>query len=114
MKNCVKNFNEYAQNLLITFVHHFGQLYGNDMIVYNVHGLIHLADDAKTFKSLENISEFPFENLLASLKNMVRKPEFLMAQIIRRLSEKADTNIEKKSVSKNCQNNTIMDHLPNV
>lgn len=90
MKNCVKNFTEYAQNLLITFVHHFGQLYGNDMIVYNVHGLIHLADDAKTFKSLENISEFPFENLLASLKNMVRKPEFLMAQIVRRLSEKAE------------------------
>lgn len=70
------------------------------MIVYNVHGLIHLADDAKTFKSLENISAFPFENFLASLKNIIRKPEFPLAQIIRRLSEKEDTEIEKKSVSK--------------
>lgn len=65
------------------------------MIVYNVHGLIHLADDAKTFKSLENISAFPFENFLASLKNIIRKPEFPLAHIIRRLSEKA-TEIEKK------------------
>lgn len=72
------------------------------MIVYNVHGLIHLADDAKTFKSLENISAFPFENFLASLKNIIRKPEFPLAHIIRRLSEKAKKiqKLKKKSVSK--------------
>ena len=95
-----ENYHEYAHDLLVAFVQHFTQIYGNDMAVFNVHGLIHLANDAKNFKGLENISAFPFENFLSNLKRMVRKPEFPLAQIVRRLSEKADVKVDKPSYPK--------------
>ncbi|CAG2242365.1 unnamed protein product [Mytilus edulis] len=44
----VTQYSEYCDQLLKTFVKHFSQLYGNDTIVFNVHGLTHLANDAKT------------------------------------------------------------------
>lgn len=72
-------YNQYAHDLLQTFVIHFYQVYGDDMAVYNLHCLVHLANEAKKFGSLDNISAFPFENFLSKLKNMVRKPTFPLA-----------------------------------
>ena len=34
---------DYAHNLLCLFVNNFCELYGRDMLVYNVHGLVYLA-----------------------------------------------------------------------
>jgi len=58
------------------------------MLVYNVHSLIHLADDAKLFGSLENISCFPFENQMQRLKKMLRKNSQPLQQMIKRIKEK--------------------------
>ena len=41
-----------------------------------IYALVHLADDASQFGTLENISSFPYENFLHKLKILVRKPEF--------------------------------------
>lgn len=81
-------YSDYSNDLMKAFVKHFGEIYGNNQLVYNVHGLIHLAADAKKFGSLDNISSFPFENYLKKVKKMVRKPTFPLQQTIRRLSEK--------------------------
>ncbi|XP_071810762.1 uncharacterized protein [Apostichopus japonicus] len=62
------HYCQYAHELLVLFVQHYGQLYGQDMITYNVHGLVHLSDEVKRFGSLDNISCFPFENYLGQLK----------------------------------------------
>jgi len=51
----------YAKQLLVVFVDNMKALYGKDMISYNVHGLIHLADDAHKFGALDNFSSFPFQ-----------------------------------------------------
>ena len=51
------------------------------MLVYNVHGLVQLAEDASRFGCLDNISAFPFENFLGKLKRMVRKPSFPLEQV---------------------------------
>ena len=48
-----------------------GCIYGRSQFVYNVHGLIHLASDAKQFGTLNNISCFPFENFLQKLKKLI-------------------------------------------
>lgn len=37
--------NNLAQSILVSFVEHFGQLYGQEFLVYNIHGLVHLCDD---------------------------------------------------------------------
>lgn len=87
-------YNQYAHDVLIGFVTHFCQIYGEESAVYNVHGLVHLSEESKNYGSLDNISSFPFENFLYKLKRLVRKPSFLLPQVIRRLSEQ--TNIQKE------------------
>lgn len=39
--------NELAKFLLVSLVENFGQLYGEEFLVYNIHGLVHLSDDVK-------------------------------------------------------------------
>ena len=50
------------------FVEHWGKLYGKDMLVYNVHGLTHLAADAMRFGPIDTFSAFTFETFLARIK----------------------------------------------
>lgn len=69
----VKECSDYAQKLVCTFVEHYGQLYGKENLVYNVHSLLHLSFDAKIFGMLDNISSFPFENYLMKLKKRCEK-----------------------------------------
>ena len=78
---------DYAGQLLKSFVAHFGELYGTDQIVYNVHCLVHLADEVNRHGCLDTFSAFPYENYLGKIKKLVRKPEFQLAQLVRRLSE---------------------------
>lgn len=81
-------FCEYAGNLLRSFCQNFGLFYGHQFLVYNVHSLIHLADDAKKYGALDNVSAFPFENYLGKLKKMVRRPQDPVSQIVRRIHER--------------------------
>ena len=84
---------DYAHDLLVLFVHHFGELCGRDMLVYNVH----LANDVRKFGSLDNVSSFPFENFLHSLKKMVRKPTCPLPQIVKRMSELKGQELRRRS-----------------
>ncbi|XP_067229733.1 uncharacterized protein [Chanodichthys erythropterus] len=79
--------NDFAKTLLVSFVEHFGLLYGEEFLVYNIHGLVHLSDDVKVHGNLDLISAFPFENFLGKLKKLVRGPLNPLTQVIRRLSE---------------------------
>ncbi|KAJ8018126.1 hypothetical protein HOLleu_44057 [Holothuria leucospilota] len=90
------DYSDYANQLLILFVKHFAELYGKDQLVYNVHGLTHLAADAKRYGPLDNVSAFPFENFLGKLKKMVRKPSNPLQQIVRRLSEMQDDRSDQE------------------
>ncbi|MES9901557.1 MAG: hypothetical protein ABW168_02610 [Sedimenticola sp.] len=83
-----ETYREYAGKILCLFVQQFGQIYGEDMYVYNVHCLTHLAEDARNFGVLDNFSSFAFESFLGNLKKLVRKPSLPLQQVIRRLSER--------------------------
>lgn len=63
-----ETYCDYAKSLLVTCVENIKLLYGKGMTVYNVHELVHLADDARVFGALHNFSSFPFENKLKSIK----------------------------------------------
>lgn len=39
---------------------------------YNIHNLIHLISDVKTFGSLDKFSAFPFENYMYTIKMMIK------------------------------------------
>src|SRR6185436_14578774 len=85
-------FCSYAERLLVAFcitafVEHCKQLYGAESIVYNVHGLVHLADDVRRHGPVHNFSGFHFENYLGTLKKLVRKAHLPLSQVVRRLLE---------------------------
>ena len=86
---------DLAHKLLVAFVRHFGDMYGKDKLVYNVHGLVHLANEVRLHGNLDNISAFPFENFLGQLKKMVRSPKNPLQQVIRRLSENCSITTHK-------------------
>ena len=85
--------NDFANTLLRAFVKHFGQLYGQQFVVYNIHGLIHLSEDVRVHGNLDLISGFPFENYLKKIKGMVRKPNSPLQQVIRRISDLDSTDL---------------------
>jgi len=81
------HYLQYAQDLLKYFVASFGVIYGQDQLVYNVHSLIHIPDDAKKYGTLDCVSAFQFETFLGRLKKLVRRPQQPCTQIVRRVLE---------------------------
>ena len=77
----------YAKDLLIFFVLEGKRLYGKEFMVFNVHSLIHLADDVSKHGPLDSFSAFPYENFLQKLKKMVRSGKNPMTQIVKRIYE---------------------------
>ncbi|KAB0790222.1 hypothetical protein PPYR_15445, partial [Photinus pyralis] len=86
-ENLNKSYNQYADKLLRLFVKHAIAIYSKEFCVYNVHSLIHLSKDAKIFNTLNTINCFAFETFLGSLKNLLRKPNLPLEQIVRPYEE---------------------------
>jgi hypothetical protein len=80
-------WNEYSKKLLICFVNGVQRIYGSEFLSYNMHSLIHLADDALKNGNLDNISAFPFENYMQTLKRFIRSKSGHLNQIVNRISE---------------------------
>jgi hypothetical protein len=95
---CV-NYCDYAKQLLNVFVQNFISIYGSEFVSYNVHSLLHLADDAKKFGALDGISAFPFESYLGRLKGMVRRSQNPVSQVVRRIDEMQDFQANSRSVA---------------
>ncbi|KAK3107380.1 hypothetical protein FSP39_013310 [Pinctada imbricata] len=82
------SYLQYARELLFYFVKESKNVYTDIFASYNVHSLIHLADDAEYFNSsLNNVSAFPFENYLHQLKKSVKKAQNPIAQLTKRIIE---------------------------
>ncbi|XP_065680417.1 uncharacterized protein LOC124806166 isoform X1 [Hydra vulgaris] len=82
------NMLNYAKDLLRHFVENSQKLYGNDFVVYNIHHLLHIGDDVEFFGlPLDEISAFPFENYLQTLKRYVRGSSNPAVQVAKRIQE---------------------------
>ncbi|KYN09202.1 hypothetical protein ALC57_18695 [Trachymyrmex cornetzi] len=95
----IQKYADYAHLLLTYFVQNFGKLYGKENISHNVHGLIHVYDDIQIFGNFSRYSAFPFENFLQSLKNLPRKHEKPLQQIVKRIKELDRTFYSKEQVN---------------
>ena len=91
----IQYYTDYAGQLLQYFVQIFSDIYDKDQIVYNVHSLIHLADDAKQFDVLDNFSSLKYESYLGRLKKLVRSPHAPCVQIVKRIFEIQSQNSNK-------------------
>jgi len=77
----------YCQELLVKFVQECIDLFGLQFITSNVHHLIHLPLDVLRFGPLDSFAAYCFENLLQILKNLVRKSNKPLQQIVKRIGE---------------------------
>lgn len=84
-----------AESMLKIFVQRASEQYGIEFLSYNVHGLLHLANDVRNFGSLDSFSAFPFENNMIYFRKIYRKPNQHLQQI-------ANRRYEGKSLQKNC------------
>lgn len=80
-------FNAYAKSLLFWFVSNYGKLYGDEYLSYNVHNLLHIADDGQKFGSLDNFSCFKYENHMQKIKNKLHKSGKPLEELSNRVFE---------------------------
>lgn len=79
--------------MLKIFVQRASEHYGIEFLSYNVHGLLHLANDVKNFGPLDSFSAFPYENNMSYFRRICRKPNQHLQQIAnRRYEEKSLQN----------------------
>lgn len=77
-----------AEALLNDYLEGCIDIYGIDSITSNFHAVCHIIDDLKTYNAtLVDISTFPNENELGTLKHLVRNGREPLSQIARRVSE---------------------------
>ncbi|KYM93386.1 hypothetical protein ALC62_16015 [Cyphomyrmex costatus] len=79
--------NRYAKRLIDEYFIEYIQLYGNENITYNTHGMLHLADDALRWGPLDDFSAFTFENHLQYIKKLVKGNDKPLEQLSNRVSE---------------------------
>lgn len=83
-----------AEIMLKIFVQRASEHYGIEFLSYNVHGLLHLANDVKNYGLLDSFSAFPYENNMNYFRRICRKPNQHLQQIAnRRYEEKSLQNI---------------------
>lgn len=119
--NCKYRMHKYsyiARFLLKEFVSSFKNIYGSKHIVYNVHNLLHLANDCCNLGTLDSWSAFPFENYLGKIKNFVRSGRKPLNQIVNRLKEyqliiKLEANKSKQCKYPCIDNIVIKNRFPN-
>jgi len=110
----VQHHSQYAHSLLVYFVRQGRELYGPEFLVYNVHSLLHIADDAVECGGLDRCSGFAFENYLQVMKKMVRCGKNPLTQVVKRIHEldsvSATSELAKPkyTVSVNRPNNTFI------
>lgn len=91
-ETCI-TYNELANSLLRQFVTQYSNLYGEEYITYNVHGLIHLAQFVKIHCSLDKFSAFKFENCLQIIKSTLKNCRFPLQDVYNRLIEYKNIDI---------------------
>jgi len=86
-------YYDYAKSLLRHFVESFQSIYGKAYISHNIHALIHIADDAKKYGSLNNFSCFPFESFMQPIKKQIRSGMKPLQQLVHRYAEEKSIQI---------------------
>ncbi len=85
--NLTEDEISFAEKCLCYFIQLFGEIVGDDRIVYNVHNLTHLANECRLQGSLDEFSAFPFETRLGQIKSLIRGTRVPLVQLKNRVSE---------------------------
>ena len=81
-------YASFAGQLLQHFVQQMSRLYGSEVLVYNVHGLLHLPHDVENHGPLDSFSAFPYESHMNSIKRSIHGSKNPGQQLYRRIVER--------------------------
>lgn len=84
----VRTLNEVAKLILFQFVAHAQRYFGPHFLVYNIHSLIHLADECSEHGTADSFSAFPFESYLGVIKKLLRSFNKPLHQMYKRDHER--------------------------
>jgi len=101
-------WNFVARSLLKKFVRKCINLYGHEFAVYNLHGLLHLHEDALNFGTLDNASTFAFENFMQKIKHYIHSHNFHLEQVAKRILEGQALEFDATKNSKRIQKNVCV------
>lgn len=88
--------NVIAKDYLFRFVNDFKFLYGDELLIYNMHLLIHLYNECLHFEApLDNFSAFPFENFLQKIVKMIKCAPLPLHQLRNRTQESIQYNPQR-------------------
>lgn len=90
--------NNYAKDLLSYFVKKFESLFGKKNISYNIHCVLHLAEDGRRLGPLDSFGAFQYESKLGSLKKLLRNSYMPLQQVINRLCEAEIAEINEEYI----------------
>ncbi|KAA3672564.1 uncharacterized protein DEA37_0010619 [Paragonimus westermani] len=116
---------EYGNSCPRKFVHEFSHIYRAGEMTYNVHSLIHLADDVGHHDQLDRFSAFPFESCIHHIERMLHSTCNPVAQLYRRWNKertvvkmiKADQSLHVEDNNNGCRIRKLPhkgSFLPNV
>lgn len=90
-----------ADEMLYSFVHDAQELYGKQVMTYNVHQLLHIVESVYNWGPLWAHSAFPFESANYQLLNSIQCAKGINQQIIRYINLQHSVNILEKLVYPN-------------
>lgn len=67
-------------------------LFGDHLVSFNIHGLMHLSECVKQYGSLDSFSAYTFENYIQYMKKLIRNPNHILEQIFLRINERKCTS----------------------
>lgn len=76
-----------ADELSEDFFINYQDLYGEKNVTHNVHMILHIIEDVRTFGAVDSFSAFRFENHIGKIKKLVKKGDKPLQQIARRTAE---------------------------
>lgn len=110
----LQEWRDYAHNLLVTFINHSVEIYGEEFIVNNVHALVHLVKECEEQNStLHEFSAFKFESFLATLKRLLKTFYRPCQQAACRISEKLQFVQNVKLPSEQIEVHLSMEYVEN-
>ncbi|XP_025158395.1 uncharacterized protein LOC109504667 [Harpegnathos saltator] len=82
-----KIYLNFAEVALQKFVERCENMYGSTFNSYNIHGLLHIANDVRQLGPLDSFFAFPYENNMTIFRKCCRKPDLPLQQISNRMAE---------------------------
>ncbi|XP_071582168.1 uncharacterized protein [Temnothorax nylanderi] len=90
LENVSDEMYVYCQAALKSYVNMCEELYGEQFLSYNVHGLLHVVGDVRRLGPLDSYSAFCYENNMPEFRKFIRKPHLALQQFYKRMCELND------------------------